>query len=136
ESFFFTPLSTAALLASSFILCIFAFDTTPCTDTVCPTCSDSFTELLCNSHVLPSLPVSRNSSALSPCDKQPVTVLISAFGFGLLSVSWAEAPNAVKAHTRAHSPKSLIFIFPPQIFRSTDERKPSRAAPHPENPHS
>src|SRR5882724_2941474 len=36
-SSFFAPVSAAALLASSFKLCNFACDTTPCAATVCPT---------------------------------------------------------------------------------------------------
>src|SRR4029077_5019775 len=61
-SFFLTPLSFAMSLASSFILCIFSFETTPLTSTLWLTWLARSTELLpWISHVLPSCAVKRYS---------------------------------------------------------------------------
>src|ERR1700730_19245675 len=101
------PLSYAASLASSFMLSIFAFDTTPVAVTVGPTCPARGTRLLRTSQVLPSFPVSRNSCALSPFDRQPVTSLTSLFDFAS-----AEVLKATKIrHNRILF--IFVFIFPP-----------------------
>src|ERR1700719_1252968 len=82
-SFFLTPVSVAAVFASSFRLCALAFATTPLRVTVWPTWSARLTAVwLRTSHVLPSVPVNRYSLALSPFEKQPVMDRTSAFDFG------------------------------------------------------
>src|ERR1700730_3732781 len=83
------PLSFAASFASSFMLCIVAFETA------------RGTLLLRTSQVLPSFPVSRNSFALSPFDKQPVTSRTSALSF----------PNPNVQNARITHKSHLIFIF-------------------------
>src|SRR5947207_14942849 len=97
-------------LVSYFMLFAIAFDTTPVTSTVCPTCFASGTLLLRTSHVLPSFAAKLNSLALSPCDKHPVMVRVSDFPFASDESSAITHTDAVHASTR-HKNRFLIFFL-------------------------
>src|SRR5712671_6972657 len=106
------PASCAASLVSSFMLCAIAFDTTPVAEMVWPTWLARSTALLLlrASHVLPSLPVSTNSSAPSPLLKQPVTVLTSDFDLESLVSLWATAHDTVRPARMRHITRRLNLV--------------------------
>src|ERR1700730_10351936 len=109
--FFFMPLSCAASFASSFMLCILAFVTTPLASIVWPTWRARLTELLpCTSQVLPSVPVNKYSLALSPLLRHPVMLLTSPLD--LASVSCAKAHADVRPAKTTHNSNRLhLFVI-------------------------
>src|SRR5579864_2948584 len=108
---FFMPLSFAASFASSFMLCILLWETTPLASIVWPTCLARFMELLpCTSHVLPSVPVNRNSLALSPLLRHPVMVLTSPFDWASVSCAMAHA-EVSPARTTHISIRLHLFVI-------------------------
>src|SRR5262249_42278346 len=102
--------SWAMSFVSSFMLCAVAWDTSPVTVTLWPTCAASDTVLLFTSHELPSSAFRLNSLELSPCDRHPVTVRVSDFP---LSESLAIA-HTNTVHTRSRH-KNTLFIVPPSF---------------------
>src|SRR5579862_1733767 len=112
---FFMCASAAASLVSSFRLWAVLFLTTPVAETSCPTWSANETALLRTSHVLPSLPVSINSLALSPLDRQPVMVRVSPLPFVVSEESCANSHVVLRPVTirTSKSLPSFIFINPP-----------------------
>ena len=95
-----------------------ACQTLPVTVTVWPTCFDSFTVLVFSSQVLPSSALKSYSPALSPADKQPVSVRT----LSLLSCA-AFPPARLKLGTMAMLDSArklsanLLFIeLPPFLF--------------------
>src|SRR3954447_16769068 len=109
------------------MLCAMAFDTTPVTSTVCPTCFASDTLLLRTSHVLPSFAAKLNSLALSPCDKHPVMVRVSDFPFVSAessAITHTEAIHASTMHKNMFLIRSSCKNFPD--CRSFDSFQPER----------
>src|SRR6266436_564331 len=86
--------ASTASLAFSLAPCISGCQTLPLTVTVCPRCGESLTVALVTSHVLPSSPVTLNSLALSPFDRQPVMLRTSSL------LSWLGAACAAKTGER------------------------------------
>src|SRR4029077_6350994 len=81
-------------LAFSLAPCMSGCQTLPDKVTVCPRCGESLTVALVTSHVLPSSPVTLNSLALSPFDRQPVMLRTSSL------LSWLGAACAAKIGER------------------------------------
>src|SRR5215475_8089170 len=101
------PVSWATSFASSFTLCAVAFETTPVTVTLCPTCSARDTLLLFTSQVLPSSAFRLNSFALSPCERQPVMLRVSDLP---LSEALAQTETA---HARTRHRNRFLIHSPP-----------------------